>query len=129
MPFAPLGRGFLTGDVKRAEEYPANDHRHEDPRYQGANFDANVRAAQVVRNTAAKHNAKPGQVALAWLLHKGSDIVPIPGTKRRTYLEENVAAAALRLSAAEMTELDSALAPEKIAGERYNAARQATIDR
>jgi aryl-alcohol dehydrogenase-like predicted oxidoreductase len=129
VPFAPLGRGFLTGDVKRAEEYPANDHRHEDPRYQGANFDANVRAAQVVRNTAVKHNAKPGQVALAWLLHRGSDIVPIPGTKRRTYLEENVAAAALRLSAAEMMELDSALAPEKIAGERYNAARQATIDR
>jgi aryl-alcohol dehydrogenase-like predicted oxidoreductase len=129
VPFAPLGRGFLTGEVKRAEEYPANDHRHDDPRYQGANFDANVRAAGVVRAVAARHNAKPGQVALAWLLGKGEDIVPIPGTKRRTYLEENVAAAALRLSPAEMTELDSALAPEKIAGERYNAARQATIDR
>jgi aryl-alcohol dehydrogenase-like predicted oxidoreductase len=129
VPFAPLGRGFLTGEVKRAEEYPANDHRHDDPRYQGANFDANVRAAGVVRAVAARHNAKPGQVALAWLLGKGEDVVPIPGTKRRTYLEENIAAAALRLSPAEMTELDSALAPEKIAGERYNAARQATIDR
>jgi aryl-alcohol dehydrogenase-like predicted oxidoreductase len=129
VPFAPLGRGFLTGAVKRAEEYPANDHRHGDPRYQGANFDANVRAAEIVRGIAAKHDAKPGQVALAWLLHKGDDIVPIPGTKRRTYLEENVAAATIRLSPAEMAQLDTALAAEKISGKRYNAARYATIDR
>jgi aryl-alcohol dehydrogenase-like predicted oxidoreductase len=129
VPFAPLGRGFLTGAVKRAEEYPANDHRHGDPRYQGANFDANVRAAEVVRGIAVQHGAKPGQVALAWLLHKGDDVVPIPGTKRRTYLEENVAAAAIRLSPAEMAELDAALAADKVSGKRYNAARYATIDR
>src|SRR5688572_178791 len=89
--FAPLGRGFLTGSVKRAEEYPDDDFRRNDPRYQGANFDANVRAAAAVRDIAAKRGATAGQVALAWLLHKGNDIVPIPGTKRRKYLEENVA--------------------------------------
>ena len=85
VPFAPLGRGFLTGNVKRAEEYPANDYRHDDPRYQGENFDANMRAASAgaARSRRAK-GAKPGQIALAWLLAKGDDIVPIPGTKRRT---------------------------------------------
>jgi aryl-alcohol dehydrogenase-like predicted oxidoreductase len=129
VPFAPLGRGFLAGEVKRAEEYPANDHRHDDPRYQGANFDANVQAADTVRRVAAAHGAKPGQAALAWILAKSPDFVPIPGTKRRTYLEENVAAASLRLSAAELAQLDAALAPDKVAGQRYNAARFATIDR
>lgn len=129
VPFAPLGRGFLTGAVKRAEEYPADDFRHDDPRYQGTNFDANVRAASAVRELAAQRDITPAQVALAWLLHKGPDIVPIPGTRRRQYLEENVAAADVRLSAAEMATLDAALAPDKISGPRYSAARQATIDR
>ncbi len=95
VPFSPLGRGFLTGEVKRAEEYPADDFRHSDPRYQGENFDANVRAAEAVREVARSLGVKPGQVAIAWLLHKGPDIVPIPGTKRVTYLEENVAAASI----------------------------------
>src|SRR5436853_1843009 len=111
VPFAPLGRGFLTGAVRRAEEYPAGDFRRGDPRYQGENFDANVRAASAVKDLAARKGASAGQVALAWLLHKGDDIVPIPGTKRRRYLEENVAAADVRLSAAEMAQLDEALAP------------------
>ena len=83
VPFAPLGRGFLTGAVKRAEEYPEGDFRRSDPRYQGENFDANMRAASAVRELAARKGATPGQIALAWLLHKGDDIVPIPGTKRR----------------------------------------------
>jgi len=129
VPFAPLGRGFLTGRVQRAEEYPEGDFRRGDPRYQGENFDANVRAASVVRDMAARKHATPGQIALAWLLHKGDDIVPIPGTKRRTYLEENVAAADLRLSQAEMATLDAALSPEKIAGQRYNEERMSTVDR
>src|SRR6187399_2300089 len=93
VPFAPLGRGFLTGVVKRAEEYPDGDHRRNDPRYQGENFDANMRAASTVREIAKRKGATAGQIALAWLLHKGDDIVPIPGTKRRAYLEENVGAA------------------------------------
>jgi aryl-alcohol dehydrogenase-like predicted oxidoreductase len=129
VPFSPLGRGFLTGEVKRAEEYPHNDFRHNDPRYQGDNYDANVRAAQVVRDIAADLHAKPGQIALAWLLHQGQDVVPIPGTKRRTYLEENVAAASLSLNDAQMKALDEALAPGKISGPRYNEKMMAMVDR
>lgn len=129
VPFSPLGRGFLAGGVKRAEEYPPDDFRRGDPRFQGANFDANVEAASVVRGVAARKGATPAQVALAWILHKRDDIVPIPGTKRRSYLEENVAAASLVLDASEMAALDAALAPEKVSGPRYNAERAATIDR
>jgi aryl-alcohol dehydrogenase-like predicted oxidoreductase len=129
VPFAPLGRGFLTGEVKRAEEYPEGDFRRGDPRYQGANFDANVRAASAVRDLAARKGVKPGQIALAWLLHKGPDIVPIPGTRRRAYLEENVAAAEIRLSTEEMRTLDAALAPEKVSGPRYNERAMAQVDR
>ena len=129
VPFAPLGRGFLTGSVQRAEDYPAGDFRREDPRFQGANFDANMRAAGRVRDVAARHGATPAQAALAWLLHKGEDIVPIPGTKRRRYLEENLAAAALPLSAAEMRALDDALPPEAVAGARYNPQLMASVDR
>jgi aryl-alcohol dehydrogenase-like predicted oxidoreductase len=129
VPFAPLGRGFLTGEVKRAEEYPEGDFRRGDPRYQGKNFDANVRAASAVREMATKKGTKPGQIALAWLLHKGNDIVPIPGTKRRKYLEENVAAADVRLTADEMKKLDAALAPEKVSGPRYGEKAMAQVDR
>jgi aryl-alcohol dehydrogenase-like predicted oxidoreductase len=129
VPFSPLGRGFLTGDVQRAEDYPEGDYRRMDPRYQGENFDANVEAARVVRDVAGQKQAKPGQIAIAWLLHKGEDIVPIPGTKRRTYLEENVAAASIRLDPSQMKALDEALAPGKIAGPRYPEWIMATIDR
>jgi aryl-alcohol dehydrogenase-like predicted oxidoreductase len=129
VPFSPLGRGFLTGEVKRAEEYPEGDYRHGDPRFQGENFDRNMQAAAIVREVAKRVDATPGQIALAWLLHKGQDIVPIPGTKRRRYLEENVGAANLRLSAADMQQLDDALRPEAVAGPRYNAHYQAFIDR
>jgi aryl-alcohol dehydrogenase-like predicted oxidoreductase len=129
VPFAPLGRGFLTGTVKRAEEYPEGDFRRNDPRYQGENFDANVRAASAVREIGERKHATPGQIALAWLLHKGSDIVPIPGTKRRRYLEENVAAADVTLSAVDMATLDATLSPEKVAGPRYNAKQMSMVDR
>src|SRR5208282_2861073 len=113
VPFSPLGRGFLTGEAKRAEDYPEGDYRRQDPRYQGENFDANLKAGAIVREVAAAKQVKPGQIALAWLLHKGDDIVPIPGTKRRIYLEANVAAEAIRLDPAEMSALDEALAPGK----------------
>jgi aryl-alcohol dehydrogenase-like predicted oxidoreductase len=129
VPFSPLGRGFLTGDVKRAEEYPEGDFRRGDPRYQGENFDANMRAAEAVREVARSLGVKPGQVAIAWLLHRGPDVVPIPGTKRVKYLEENVAAASISLDAARMSALDDALAPEKISGPRYNPVVMAMIDR
>src|SRR5438874_2361021 len=129
VPFAPLGRGFLTGSVKRAEEYPERDYRHNDPRYQGENFDANMRAASAVREVAEQKGASPGQIALAWLLHKGPDIVPIPGTKRRQYLEENVGAADVSLSDEEMSRLDAALSPENVSGPRYTEKQMATVDR
>jgi aryl-alcohol dehydrogenase-like predicted oxidoreductase len=129
VPFAPLGRGFLTGSVTRAEEYPEGDFRRGDPRYQGENFDANVRAASAVREIAKKKGVSAGQIALAWLLHKGPDIVPIPGTKRRKYLEENVGAADVRLASEEMAALDAALAPEKVSGPRYSEKQMAQVDR
>src|SRR6185437_1337429 len=109
VPFAPLGRGFLTGSVKRAEEYPEGDYRRGDPRYQGENFEANMRAASAVRDLAARKGVSAGQIALAWLLHKGPDIVPIPGTKLRSHLEDNLGAASVTLRAEEMNALDTAL--------------------
>jgi aryl-alcohol dehydrogenase-like predicted oxidoreductase len=129
VPFSPLGRGFLAGSVKRAEEYPEGDFRRNDPRFQGENFNANMRTAAIVRDIGAKHDATPATIALAWLLHKGDDIVPIPGTKRRKYLEENAAAASIALSADEIATLDDALRPEAIAGPRYSANNQRWIDR
>jgi aryl-alcohol dehydrogenase-like predicted oxidoreductase len=129
VPFAPLGRGFLTGAVKRAEEYPDADYRRNDPRYQGGNFDANMRAAATVRELAVRKGITPAQLALAWLLHKGPDVAPIPGTKRRRYLEENAGAVGVVLEAVEVDELDAALAPDRIAGPRYPAERMAELDR
>src|SRR5947207_10609592 len=129
VPFAPLGRGFLTGSVKRAEESPETDYRHNDPRYRGENFDANMRAASVLHEVAEPKGATPGQIALVWLLHNGPDIVPIPGTKKRTHLDNNIGAADVRLSAAEMALLDAALAPEKVSGPRYAPAQAAQVDR
>lgn len=130
VPFSPLGRGFLTGTAKRAEEYPEGDYRRSgDPRLQGANFDANQRAVGVVTAMAQEKSVTPGQVALAWLLHKGADIVPIPGTKRRRYLEENVAAATVSLDQAEMATLDAALPSGITSGERYGAQMMRYIGR
>ncbi|OCI98504.1 aldo/keto reductase [Rhizobium sp. AC27/96] len=129
VPFCPLGRGFLAGGARRAEEYPEGYTRRIDPRYQADNFDANARAAQIVFDVAAGKGVKPGQIALAWLLHKGGNIAPIPGTKRRLFLEENVAAAEIRLDPAEMRTLDDALATGAISGNRYNDFVMATIDR
>jgi aryl-alcohol dehydrogenase-like predicted oxidoreductase len=129
VPFSPLGRGFLAGNVKRAEEYPEGDYRRGDPRFQGENFDANMRAAGIVRDIAAAHAATPAQVALAWLVQKGEDVVPIPGTKRRMYLEENVAALDVVLAPDELARLDAALAPGAVAGERYNEKAMRWVDR
>jgi aryl-alcohol dehydrogenase-like predicted oxidoreductase len=129
VPFCPLGRGFLTGEVNRAEQYPEADFRRTDPRYQGDNYDANVKAARIVHDVAVVRQATPAQIALAWLLNKGDDVVPIPGTKRRRYLEENVAAESIQLDPAQMKVLDDALAPGKVSGRRYADWIMATIDR
>ncbi|TFW21929.1 aldo/keto reductase [Duganella callida] len=127
VPFSPLGRGFLAGTAKRAEEYPPTDFRHQDPRMQGANFDANMAAAQAVRDLAAARGVAPGQMALAWVLHQGEDIVPIPGTRRRGNLEQNAAAAEIALSDGEIAALEDAL--KQVAGPRYSAERMVTVDR
>jgi aryl-alcohol dehydrogenase-like predicted oxidoreductase len=129
VPFSPLGRGFLTGTAQRAESYAEGDYRRLDPRFQGENFDANMAAAKLVQDLAAKKGVKPGQLALAWLLAKGDFIVPIPGTKRQSYLVENVAAAAIVLHADELAQLDRALAPGSIAGPRYAAQHMNMLDR
>lgn len=129
VPFCPLGRGFLAGGVKRTEEYAEGDTRRIDPRYQGTNYDTNAEAARIVFDMAADKGVKPAQIALARLLHKGDNIVPIPGTKRRVYLEANVAAGGVRLDSAEMQELDAALATGTVSGNRYPDFVMATIDR
>ena len=130
VPYSPLGRGFLTGTAKRAEERPADDWRAKgDPRLQGKNFDENMKLAALVRQFAEEKSATPGQVALAWLLHQGNDIVPIPGTKRRKYLEENLAAAALELSPADLEKVGGFVSSHKVSGPRYNPADLAAIDR
>lgn len=129
VPFSPLGRGFLTGSAQRAEEYGRGDFRRNDPRYQGANFDANMRAASVVRYLAAEKRATPGQIALAWLLHRGPDVVPIPGTRRRAHLEENVASIMVPLDADDMARLDAALPSHVVAGARYNDRNMSFLDR
>lgn len=130
VPFSPLGRGFLAGVAQRAEDFAEGDfRRHNDPRIQGTNFDANLNAAQAVVAFARKRNLTPAQAALAWLLHKGPDIVPIPGTKRRKYLEENLAAAGVKWTPAEVEELDAVLAPGTVAGPRYTQAMMAQVNR
>ena len=129
VPFSPLGRGFLTGTAKRADQYPEGDYRRGDPRFQPGNYEANVNAASVVIEIAKAKNATPAQIALAWLLHKGNDVVPIPGTKRRKYLEENIAAVNIPLTAADMQRLDAALPPDSVAGPRYGERMMSYIDR
>jgi aryl-alcohol dehydrogenase-like predicted oxidoreductase len=121
VPYSPLGRGFLTGTQPRAEDLPDSDYRSRDPRYQGANYDANMAAVAVVKRVATGHDATPAQVALAWLLHKGRQLVPIPGSKRRLTLEDNVGAAKLALTPGDMAALDAALPPGATAGERYGS--------
>jgi aryl-alcohol dehydrogenase-like predicted oxidoreductase len=129
VPFSPLGRGFLAGTARRAEEYPETDYRRRDPRYAGENFDRNVRAAEAVRDLARRKGATPAQIALAWLLAKGDDIVPIPGTKRRSFLEENVRAADVSLTPADVAALDAVLPEGKAAGDRYAPELAKLIDR
>ncbi|MEV7554767.1 aldo/keto reductase [Amycolatopsis sp. NPDC089917] len=117
--YSPLGRGFLTGNAKPAEEYADDDYRRRDPRFQGENFSANSAAVDEAGVVAARVGASPAQVCLAWLLAKGDDVVPIPGTKRRCTLEENVRAASLRLGPGDMALLDAAVPAGFTKGQRY----------
>jgi len=114
--YSPLGRGFLTGAIRSLDQLDESDFRRNNPRFEGDNLEANIRIVEQVDAVARELDAKPGQVALAWLLAQGDDIVPIPGTKRVSYLEENVAADAIELSAEQLATLDSLSAP---VGDRY----------
>jgi len=126
--YSPLGRGFLTGQVKRAEEYGPDDVRRNHPRFQADNFDRNLQTVEAVRRLAAPKGCTAAQVALAWLLQQGEDIVPIPGTKRRTHLRENVVAGKLRLTPEELAQLARDL-PAGAAGDRYPSGAMAMLDR
>lgn len=126
VPYSPLGRGFLGGTLPDPQQLPKSDYRRHDPRFQGENYQRNLALLAAVQKVAAAHDAKPAQVALAWLLQRGEDIVPIPGTKRRTYLEINAAAAELTLTAAEVAEID---AIGGAAGPRYTPKSMEWIDR
>ncbi|PZS09267.1 MAG: aldo/keto reductase [Solirubrobacterales bacterium] len=117
--YSPLGRGFLTGRIKRSEDLGQDDFRRHQPRFQGENLDRNLELLERVGELASEHDCTPGQLALAWVLHRGEDVVPIPGTKRRSYLEENVAAVEISLSEEDLTLIDE-LAPAGVAaGPRY----------
>jgi aryl-alcohol dehydrogenase-like predicted oxidoreductase len=129
VPYCPLGRGFLTGQAPRPEETVEKDLRRTDPRFQGENFDRNLRLVEEVTKVAKSKGVTAAQIALAWVLHKGEDIVPIPGTKRRKYLEENAGAVSVRLTAEEMRQLDAIGSPENVAGPRYGETRLRLIDR
>lgn len=119
VPYSPMGRGFLTGKIQSMDDLEEGDWRRHNPRFQGENLKHNLRIVEEVRKIASAHSATPAQVALAWLLRQGPDIVPIPGTKRVKYLEENAQAASLNLPASAWTELDRHLAAFKTAGTRY----------
>jgi aryl-alcohol dehydrogenase-like predicted oxidoreductase len=128
VPFAPLGRGFLTGTAQRASDFSEGDYRRNDPRFQGKNFDENSRIAAAVQQLGKLRGAAPAQIALAWLLARGEDMVPIPGTKRRKYLEENVGAAALVLTRAEIAELEAVAPLGATAGPRYSQPQLDQLD-
>lgn len=129
VPYSPLGRGFLTGALSRAEELPEGDFRRNQPRLQGENYDQNMALVARLRGLATRVGASPAQIALAWLLGQGSDIVPIFGTTRRARLRENLAAVSLKLAACDQFLLDQTFAPDTVSGARYNEAGLALLDR
>jgi aryl-alcohol dehydrogenase-like predicted oxidoreductase len=117
--YSPLGRGFLTGQLRSPADVPDDDFRRYLPRFRGDNFARNLVLVDAVRDLARSKDCTPGQLALAWVLHRGDDVVPIPGTKRRHYLEENVAAGAVDLDAADLAAIDHVFPPDVSAGSRY----------
>ena len=126
VPYSPLGRGFLAGRFASPEELDENDFRRSGPRFTGENLDANLRLADKVKEIAVEKRITPAQLAIAWVLARGDDLVPIPGTKRRTYLEQNAASLEVELTADDMARIDAEL-PE-VAGERYDKAGMAAVN-
>lgn len=127
--YSPLGRGFLTGQLTSPDDFAPDDYRRNSPRFQGENFRKNLEVVARVKAIAARKGITAGQLALAWVLAQGDDIVPIPGTKRRSYLEENIAAGGIAISSAELAEIAAALPKGTASGERYPASMMAFINR
>ena len=127
--YSPLGRGFLTGEIRRPEDFPDDDYRRSNPRFIGENFARNIALVDQVAVLAADKGVTAAQLALAWVMARGDDIVPIPGTKRRTYLEQNIAAMAVKLSEDELAELDRIFPPGAAGGERYAQQGMTAVNR
>lgn len=129
VPYSPLGRGFLSGRIKSAADLAPGDYRHNSPRFQGENLEKNLRIARLVEQMAAEKRCAPPQLALAWLLAKGDDIVPIPGTKRRDRLEENLGALEVTLTPEDLARIDAAFPPGIAAGARYPDPAMKAVNR
>ncbi len=125
--YSPLGRGFLSGTIRSIDDLDENDFRRHSPRFQGENFEKNLELLARVREIATEKGATPSQLALAWVLAQGEDVVPIPGTKRRHYLDENIAALRIELDADDLTRIDAAAPAGSSAGDRY--ADMSTVNR
>ncbi len=129
VPYSPLGRGFLTGEIRTPEDFAPDDYRRNSPRFQGENFARDIALVDKVRELAHEAGCTPGQLALAWVLAQGPDIVPIPGTKRRKYLEQNVEAVDLDIGPSQLTELEAIFPRGAAAGTRYPEAQMAAVNR
>ena len=127
--YSPLGRGFLTGGIKSVSDLAPDDWRRNNPRFSGANFQRNLDLVEKVKTLAANKGCTPAQLALAWVLSQGNDIVPIPGTKRRRYLEENIGALEVRLSPEDLAQIDRMLPPDGAAGTRYPESGMQVVNR
>ncbi|MDG0804890.1 aldo/keto reductase [Pectobacterium brasiliense] len=128
VPYSPLGRGFLTGAIRSPDDLPADDFRRTNPRFSGENFDKNLLLVEKINQLAQEKQVTPSQLALAWVLAQGEHIVPIPGTKRRRYLEENVAALDVTLTKEELAAIDAIFPPDAAAGERYGKESMAALN-
>jgi aryl-alcohol dehydrogenase-like predicted oxidoreductase len=126
--YSPLGRGFLTGQIKRPEDFPEDDFRRFHPRFTGGNFEKNIALVREIEGLAAEKHVTAAQLALAWVLAQGKDVVPIPGTKRRSWLDENIGALEVRLNEEELARIDAILPPGAASGPRYHERGMATVD-
>jgi aryl-alcohol dehydrogenase-like predicted oxidoreductase len=129
VPYSPMGRGFLSGQITSPDDFAPDDYRQHLPRFQGEHFYQNIKLVDRVKEIATAKGCTAGQLALAWLLVQGDDLVPIPGTKRRSYLEENIAAIDLTLTADELAQIDTIMPPDLVIADRYTAQGMATLDR
>ena len=127
--YSPLGRGFLTGEIKSPSDFPDDDYRRFHPRFTGDNFDRNIELVREIGEIAEEKGCTPAQLALAWVLSRGNDVVPIPGTKRRTYLQQNIGALSVALSESDMQRIDQIIPPGAAAGDRYHAQGMTTVNR